>query len=253
LYTKGAVRDLWYESYDHDERRCGVRVPGVSFVFPMFNEAENIQETVQRAADLARELAHDYEIIVADDASTDSSGDIVDAMAAKDSHIKSVRLKTNTKFGGALNAGLKAATKEIVIYTDSDFPAKEEDIRKALDLLDGADIVTAYSLVIKDASLKRIIMSKVYNFLVRLFFGLNIHDINSGLKIYKKKVLEGLDLKSRSPFIDVEIFAEAAKKGFTIRQYGLVFELRTKGSSSISRIGVVARTFRDMFAYKFSV
>ncbi len=229
-----------------------MKVPGVSFVLPMFNEAENIQETLRRAANLAHELAHDYEIVVADDASTDGSGDIVDTMAAQDSHIRSVRLKTNTKFGGALNAGLKAATKDIVIYTDSDFPAKEEDIRKALDLLDDADIVTAYSLAIKDSSLKRIIMSKVYNFLVHLFFGLNIHDINSGLKIYKKKVLDGLDLKSRSPFIDVEIFAEAAKRGYTIRQYGLVFELRTKGSSNISRIDIVARTFRDMLAYKFS-
>jgi glycosyltransferase involved in cell wall biosynthesis len=229
-----------------------MKVSGVSFVFPMFNEAEGIAETVRRAARLAQELAHDYEIVVADDASTDSSGEIVDALAARDSHIRSVRLKANTKFGGALNAGLKAATKEIVIYTDSDFPAKEEDIRKALDLLDDADIVTAYSLVIKDASLKRIIMSKTYNFLVHLFFGLKIHDINSGLKIYKKKVLDGLDFKSRSPFIDVEIFAEAAKRGFKIRQYGLIFELRTKGSSSISRPSVVARTFRDMLAYKFA-
>lgn len=229
-----------------------MKVSGVSFVFPMFNEAEGIAETVQRAAALAKELAHDYEIVVSDDASTDSSGDIVDAMAAKDSHIKSVRLKTNTKFGGALNAGLMAATKEIVIYTDSDFPAKEEDIKNALDLLDDADVVTAYSLVIKDASLKRIIMSKTYNFLVHLFFGLKIHDINSGLKIYKKKVLEGMDLRSRSPFIDVEIFAEAARRGFRIKQYGLIFELRTKGSSSISRPSVVAGTFRDMLAYRFS-
>jgi predicted DNA-binding transcriptional regulator len=95
-------------------------------------------------------------------------------------------------------------------------------------------------------------MSRVYNLLVRSLFGLRIRDINSGLKIYKKKVLEGLNLKSRSPFIDVEIFAEAAKRGFVIKQYGLVFELRTKGASSISRMSVVARTFRDMLAYKFS-
>ena len=118
--------------------------------------------------------------------------------------------------------------------------------------MDGCDIVTAYSLVLKDASIKRIIMSKVYNFIVHLLFGLKIRDINSGLKIYKRKVLEGLDLKSRSPFIDVEVFAEAIRRGFTIKQYGLVFDLRTKGQSSISRMSVVARTFWDMLRYKFS-
>jgi len=229
-----------------------VRPRSVSFVFPMYNEAENIGQTISRASALARELTDDYEIVVVDDASTDGSADVVDGLASADSHIKSIRLKNNTKFGGALKEGLEKASKEAVIYTDSDFPAREEDIKKALDILDSADIVTAYSLVVKDASLKRIIMSRVYNLLVQSLFGLRIRDINSGLKIYKKKVLEGLDLKSRSPFIDVEIFAEAAKRGFVIKQYGLIFELRTKGASSISRMSVVARTFRDMLAYKFS-
>ncbi|MCM8760679.1 MAG: glycosyltransferase family 2 protein [Candidatus Omnitrophica bacterium] len=229
-----------------------MKVKSLSFAFPMYNEAENIEETIRRASELGQELAEDYEIVVADDASTDGSGDIVDRIAATDSHVKSIRLKVNTRFGGALNAALMAATKDIIVYTDSDFPAKEEDIKKALEFLDGSDIVTAYSLVIKDASLKRIVMSKVYNFLVRAFFGLKLRDINSGLKIYKKRVLQGLELKSQSPFIDVEIFAEAARRGFKIRQYGLIFELRTKGSSTISRLSVVARTFWDMLVYRLS-
>lgn len=218
----------------------------------MYNEAVNIAATIRRASALARSMADNYEIVVADDASTDGSGDIVDAIAAKDPRIKSVRLKENTKFGGALAAGLMAATKDVVIYTDSDFPAKEDDIKKAAAMLDTADVVTAYSLVIKDSSLKRMIMSKTYNFLVRLFFGLNIRDINSGLKIYKKKVLEGMNLRSRSPFVDVEIFAEAAKRGFKIGQYGLIFSLRTGGVSTISRPSIVARTFWDMVCYRFA-
>lgn len=230
----------------------GAGRPSVSFVFPMFNERDNIEETVRRASMLAGDISGDYEIVVADDASTDGSGDAADGLAAKDNRVKSVRLKNNTKFGGALKAGLMAASKDVVIYTDSDFPAKEEDIRRALALLDGADIVTAYSLVIKDTSLKRILMSKVYNFLVRALFGLHIKDINSGLKIYKREVLKDLKLKSNSPFIDVEIFAEAAKRGFRIAQYGLIFELRTRGASTISRPGVVVRTFLDMLVYRFS-
>jgi len=223
----------------------------VSFVFPMFNEADNIETTIRRATELAAQISSDYEIVVADDASTDGSGDLVDRIAAKDPHVKPVHLKNNLKFGGALNAGLMASRKDVIIYTDSDFPAREEDIKKAMQLLDEADIVTAYSLAIKDSTLKRILMSKVYNFLVQSLFGLHLKDINSGLKIYKREVLHGLNLKSKSPFIDVEIFAEAIKRGFKIRQYGLIFELRTKGSSTISRMSVVARTFWDMFAYRF--
>lgn len=224
----------------------------ISFVFPMFNEAENIAETIRRTTALASQICDDYEIVIADDASTDGSADIVAKLATRDGHIKLVRLKVNTKFGGALKEGLKAAAKDIIVYTDSDLPAKEDDIREALKLLEETDIVTAYSLVLKDASLKRIIMSKGYNFLVRIMFGLKIRDINSGLKIYRRKAIEGLDLKSRSPFVDVEIFAEARRRGFKIKQYGLIFDLRTRGESTISRMSVVMRTFWDMLRYRLS-
>lgn len=224
----------------------------ISFVLPMYNEAANIEDTARRVSALARELTDDYEIITVDDASTDGSPDIADMIALKDPHVRSVRLKKNTKFGGALAAGLKNASKGVVVYTDADLPVREEDVKKALVLLDKADVITGYSLALKDAAIKRIIMSKVYNFLVQVFFGLNIKDINSGFKIYKLKVVKDLDLISMSPFVDVEIFAEAKKRGFRIEQFGLVFKQRTKGASTISRLSVVARTFLDMLIYRFS-
>jgi dolichol-phosphate mannosyltransferase len=229
-----------------------VRYPAVSFVIPMYNESANIKETVARVARLAEELADDYEIVLADDASLDGTGDIADSLQKEDTHIKSVRLVNNTKFGGALSAGLKSASKEIIIYTDADLPVKEDDVKKGLALLGDADVVTGYSLVLKDDSLKRIVMSKVYNFLVQTLFGFRIKDINSGFKIYRSKVIKDIRLISKSPFIDVEIFAEALKRGFKIKQFGLIFDLRVKGVSTISRMSVVARTFRDMLAYRFS-
>lgn len=224
----------------------------ISFVFPMFNEADNIENTISVATGLAKEICDDYEIIVSDDASTDNSAGIVEVLARQDGHIKLIRLKKNTKFGGALKAGLENASKELVLYMDSDLPVRQDDIKRMLELLDNADVVTAYSLAIKDASPKRIIMSKGYNFLVKLLFGLKLRDINSGIKIYRKKALEGLKLISKSPFIDAEIFSEIEKAGGKIRQYGLVFELRTKGRSTISRPAVVIRTFWDMIRYRFS-
>lgn len=229
-----------------------MRKYNISFVLPMYNEAENIEETIRRISNLANAICDSYEIVIVDDASTDRCGDIVDGLASNDAHLRSIHLKNNTKFGGALKAGLKNTSKDIIVYTDSDLPAREEDIKKTLELLDDADIVTAYSLVIKDASLKRIAISKVYNFLVHLLFGLKIRDINSGLKIYKAEAVRGLNLKSNSPFVDAEIFAEAIKKAFRIKQYGLIFELRTKGNSTISRPSVVAQALWDMFVYKFT-
>jgi len=222
----------------------------MSFVIPMYNESDNIENTLSRVSRLAREISDDYEIIVSDDASTDAGADIVAGIASKDPHVKLVRLSKNTKFGGALAAGLENVAKDVAIYTDSDLPVKDEDVKRGLSLLDRADVITGCSMVIKDMSLRRIVMSKGYNFLVQLFFGLSIKDINSGFKIYRAKVLKGLKLVSRSPFVDVEIFVEAKKRGFIIKQFGLIFDLRTHGVSTISRFSVVARTFYDMLKYK---
>lgn len=216
----------------------------------MYNESANIADTAAKLSRLAEELTDDYEIVLSDDASGDGTGDIADRLAAKDNHIRSVRLKVNSSFGGALAAGLKNASKEIIVYTDADLPVKEEDVKKGLSMLGDSDVITGYSLVIKDASVKRIIMSRVYNFLVQLFFGLSIKDINSGFKIYKAWVVKDLDLISKSPFVDVEIFAEAKKRSAKIEQFGLIFDLRTRGTSTISRPSVVIRTFWDMLKYR---
>ena len=115
-----------------------IKYPAISFVIPMYNESANIEDTVGKVAALAKELADDYEIILADDASSDGTGDIADRLQKEDAHIKSVRLKENTKFGGALAAGLKKASKDIIIYTDADLPVKKEDVKKGLALLKNA-------------------------------------------------------------------------------------------------------------------
>ncbi|GAG15376.1 unnamed protein product, partial [marine sediment metagenome] len=94
------------------------------------------------------------------------------------------------------------------------------------------------------------IMSKVYNFLIHFLFRTNIRDINSGFKIYKKKVFENMELISESPFIDVEIFVRAMKRNFVIKQYPVIFKHRGKGVSYISRPSVILATIKDMLKFK---
>lgn len=223
----------------------------ISFVMPMYNESQAIGDAIDKISRLAEELSSDYEIIIADDGSSDDSGAIADKRAEKDSHIKVVHLGKNTKFGGALKAGIGKAAKDVIVYTDSDFPIKVEDIKKALTLLEGCDIVTAYSSVKKGENIKRVIMSKVYNFLIEFLFRTNIKDINSGFKIYRRKIFEGVELISESPFIDVEIFVNAIRKGCLIKQYPVIFAHREKGKSYISRPSVVLKTISDMLGFRF--
>ena len=228
-----------------------MNLTSVSFVIPMYNEEHGIGDTIAKITSIAREISNDYEIIIADDASSDQSAERVGEIAKTHPNVRLVRLEKNTKFGGALKAGLKHAEKEIVIYTDSDLPIDRTDIKEALLLLDKFDIVTANSKIKKGENMKRIIMSKVYNFLIEFFFKTKIKDINSGFKIYKRKVLIGMELISKSPFVDVEIFVRAMRKNFTIGQYPIIFKNRGEGKSYISRPSVVLATMRDILKFKF--
>lgn len=221
----------------------------VSFVLPMYNEKAAIGDNIKKLTSFAEGLSSDYEIIVVDDASSDGSLLIVEKLAEENPRIKLLRLPKNTKFGGALARGIKSAQKEVIVYTDSDLPVGFEDIKAALSLIDGCDIVTGRSKVRKGETLKRVIMSDVYNFLIQFLFRPNIKDINSGFKIYRRKVFEGAEFISESPFIDVEIFIKAMRKKFTVKEYPLIFKERKSGKSYISRPAVVLKTMADMIKF----
>ena len=223
----------------------------ISFVLPMFNESDNIERTICMLEDLAGKIADDYEIVIVDDASTDTSASIVKGISGEDSTVKLLRMDKNTKFGGAFAKGFKNASKDIILYVDSDLPVGEEDIKESLPLIEEADIVTGYSKVKKGDTLKRKVISGVYNFIVEVLFSLRVKDINSGYKVVKRSLIEDLDFISHSPFVDVELFLHAKKRGARIKQYPLIFNERTAGKSYISSIPMIWATFTDMIKVKF--
>jgi glycosyltransferase involved in cell wall biosynthesis len=220
--------------------------PSVSFVMPMFNERENIAGTISKLKSVADDLTSDYELVVVDDGSSDGSADIVDTLAKNDRRIRSFRLDKNTMFGGAFAECFRRASKDVIMYMDSDMPVGIEDIKASFPFIQEADIVTGYSKVKKGDTMRRKFMSLVYNLMVRALFGLNVRDVNSGFKIVRKKLIEDIKFISKSPFIDVELFIHARKKKAKVYQYPLVFNPRAGGKSYIARVPVIMATFRDM-------
>ncbi len=225
----------------NNERRYSI-----SFVLPMYNEEENIEDAVRTLMFLGGQISDDFEIVIVDDASTDGCADTVEELSKADGRIKLYRLRSNTKFGGAFAEGFKRASKDVIMYMDSDMPVSEEDIKASLPLIGNADIVTGYSRVKKGDTLKRKIISGGYNLLVQALFGLHIRDINSGYKVVRRDLVRDIKFISRSPFADVELFLHARKKRGRVKQYPLVFKSRSGGKSHIARFPVILATFRDM-------
>ncbi|MFH1877647.1 MAG: glycosyltransferase family 2 protein [Candidatus Omnitrophota bacterium] len=222
----------------------------ISFVLPMYNEQANIADAISNIKSFAGELSDDYEIVIVDDASTDGSAEIVAEKMKEDPRIRFFRLEKNTRFGGAFAKGFKEAGKDVIMYMDSDMPVSIADIKESFPLIKSADIVTGFSKIKKGDTALRKFISTGYNFLVRSLFGLDINDINSGYKIVRREVIEGLDFVSRSPFVDVEIFLHAKKKNKKVRQFPLIFRSRSGGESHISRMPVILATFTDMLKVK---
>ncbi|MBF0494276.1 MAG: glycosyltransferase family 2 protein [Candidatus Omnitrophica bacterium] len=218
----------------------------VSFMMPMYNEEANIEKAILRLKNMSEKLTSDYEIVVVDDASTDGSKKIVERLASKDSRIKLFCLAKNTKFGGAFAEGFSRSTKDVIVYMDSDLPVSNDDIEASFPMIYENDVVTGYSKVKKGDTLLRKFISQSYNLMVRILYGLNVRDINSGYKIVRREIVKDLKFHSRSPFIDVEIFIHVKKKKGKVCQYPLIFESRKGGKSYIARIPVILATFRDM-------
>lgn len=220
----------------------------LSFVLPMYNEKGNIERMAQETLDAGRRLAHDFEIIIVDDASTDGSGEIADALAKKHPEVRVIHHSVNRRLGGALRSGFAAASREYVLYVDSDLPIDMKEADGAVMLIDNADMVIGYRTSRAEGA-KRAVMSWAYNRLIRLVFGLRVRDVNFAFKLFRREVLDHITLESEGSFIDAEFLIETSRGGYRINEYGLNYFPRIAGVSTLSGFDVILKILSEMRAY----
>src|SRR3954453_8632692 len=228
-------------------------IKSLTFMFPMWNEEEMILRTVAAARETGDRLIdegelNDYEILIIDDASTDSTGVIADELAAANPRMRVVHHEVNRKLGGTVRTGFAEARGDVVLYTDGDMPFDLADLGKALRLMHvyDADIVAAYRFDRTGEGSKRTIYSYAYNWLVRVAFGLRIRDVNFAFKLVRKSVLEHVELQSEGSFIDVELLAKAHRMGFHIIQFGVDYFPRYRGTSTLSSASVIKTIVKEL-------
>jgi len=224
-------------------------LPSLSFVFPMYNEIGNIERCVAEALATGRKITSDLEVVVVDDCSTDGSGALADALAARHSELKVVHHAKNRKLGGTLRTGFASATKDWILYIDSDLPIQMDDALKAVPLTARADMVIG-SRQGRAEGLKREVMSFVYNRLIRVLFGLKVRDVNFAFKLFRRTILERITLQSEGSFIDAELLIETHRAGFTIAELPMRYYERTAGVSTLASGPVVVNILHEMADYR---
>ena len=224
----------------------------ISIVIPMHNEEDYIADTIGTMVSSLRDFAPDYEIIIVDDASTDRSREIVEEFAGGNPRVKLISNKVNKKLGETLRTGFAACGKELIFYIDADMPADIEELRKALRIMEiiKTDIVTAYRFDRTAEGFKRSLYSFGYNMIIRVLFGTRIRDVNFAFKLFKKEVLEALNLTSKGSFIDAEIMIRSKRAGFSFVQFGVDYFARMRGSSELWGIGIIIKILREMLSFR---
>lgn len=226
-----------------------VTLPGtgsISVFFPCYNEQENVARTVEQALGVLEKLSAGFEVIIVDDGSADRTGRIADEIAARDSRVKAVHHRTNLGYGAALQSGFKAATKELVFYTDGDGQFDLNELPLLLPLIRQYDIVAGYRINRQDNLIRRI-NGWCWTKLVCLLFGMKVRDIDCAFKLYKREIFDNIKLSSTGALISAEILARAVRRGYSLTQKGVHHYPRTAGAQTGANLRVIFRAFKELF------
>ena len=226
----------------------------ITIFYPMYNEETYLKRAVEAAKEVGELMSaegeiSDYEILLIDDASTDSTGRLADELSAKDPRVKVVHHQTNCGLGGSMKSGFANAGMDVILYSDADLPIDMMELRKAYRLMRyyEADVVSAFRFDRTGEGLRRLIYSNVYNALIKTFFHLRVKDVNFAFKLARRDIFKDITLKSEGSFIDAELLIKANRYGFKIIQFGSDYFPRSRGVSRLSSWGVIVKILREMF------
>jgi glycosyltransferase involved in cell wall biosynthesis len=224
----------------------------ISVFFPCYNEQDNITRVVEQALTVLEKLNADFEVIIVNDGSSDSTGQIADEIAGQKDRVKVVHHGTNLGYGAALQSGFKAATKELVFYTDGDGQFDINEMPPLLGLMEQYDIVSCYRLNRQD-NLVRKFNGWCWTKLVCLLFGMKIRDIDCAFKLYKREIFDNIKVVSTGALIDAEILARAVRKGYRVTQQGVHHYPRTAGAQTGANLRVVLRAFKELLRLRSQI
>ncbi|HEY2863980.1 MAG TPA: glycosyltransferase family 2 protein [Casimicrobiaceae bacterium] len=167
----------------------------LSIIIPVYNEQDNVLPLHERLTAALHDIGVDYEVILINDGSTDSTDANLRAIAAKDSRYKVVNFRRNFGQTAAMMAGFDFASGDIIIPLDGDLQNDPADIPRLLSkLAEGYDVVSGWRHDRQDGTLKRNLPSRVANWLISRISGVRLHDYGCSLKAYRRDVLTGVKL-----------------------------------------------------------
>ncbi|MCD6065382.1 MAG: glycosyltransferase, group 2 family protein [Bacteroidetes bacterium] len=168
----------------------------ISLVIPLLNEEESLPELYEWIKRVVDQHGYSYEIVFVDDGSKDNSWKVISELAQKDPNVKAIKFRRNYGKSPALHVGFDAAEGDVVITMDADLQDSPDEIPELYRLIkeEKYDLVSGWKQKRYDNALTKNIPSKLYNWTNRKISGIQLHDMNCGLKAYRRDVIKAIEV-----------------------------------------------------------
>ena len=195
--------------------RKGFKTMDISIIVPLYNEAESLPHLYEWIARVMKENKFSYEVIFVNDGSTDTSWDVIKSLSgeagltaqrsnsasgltAEGGLIRGICFRRNYGKSAALYCGFKAAQGDVVITMDADLQDSPDEIPELYKMImeDGYDLVSGWKQKRYDNALTKNLPSKLFNATARRVTGIQLHDMNCGLKAYRLEVVKNIEVFS---------------------------------------------------------
>lgn len=183
----------------------------ISIIVPLYNEAESLPKLYEWIAKVMKENKFlsqgndclSYEVIFVNDGSTDESWEVISQLKeesekTKEGAVRGICFRRNYGKSAALYCGFKAAEGDVVITMDADLQDSPDEIPELYRMIkeDGFDLVSGWKQKRYDNKFTKNIPSKLFNATARRVTGIKLHDMNCGLKAYRKEVVKNIEVFS---------------------------------------------------------
>ena len=166
--------------------------PHLSIVVPVLDEEESLPELAESIQRVCEREQFSFEVWFIDDGSTDRSWHVIQQIHEEDERFAGIRFRRNYGKSAALAVGFQRARGRYVVTIDADLQDDPEEIPELVAMVEGGmDLVSGWKKKREDP-ISKTIPSRVINFVTRKMTGIPLHDINCGLKAYRREVVKSI-------------------------------------------------------------
>jgi glycosyltransferase involved in cell wall biosynthesis len=225
----------------------GVTNESLTVFFPAYNDAPSLPLLISRTFETLENYPADFEVIVINDGSYDDTAHVLAELEAQYSpRMRVITHPRNRGYGGTLQTGFLAATKDLVFYTDGDGQYDVRELPKLLALMQpGTGLVNGYKLERNDAPY-RIWIGNIYNAFARFLFRIRIRDVDCDFRLIRRSLLQDTPLTSTSGTICVELVSKLERSSYGVEEIGVHHYARLHGKSQFFRLRSILQTLRQL-------